>query len=89
MVHEDAGALPRHRHSPRRLSATQESLACPQAEDELRGWRGMSPIPPTGAWSRATCTGNKVGPAHGDTGSHLSITVSTVRGEWLLIPDPK
>lgn len=52
-----------------------------QAEDELTGWRGMSPIPPIGAWSTATCTGNMVGPAPGDTGSHRSIKVSTVRGE--------
>lgn len=52
LEHEDAGALPRHQHSPRRLSAPQEQPGTPsQAEDERTGWRGMSPIPPVGARS--------------------------------------
>lgn len=59
------------------VSHPRSSLAPPDRLRMNSGWRGISPTPPTGAWNRASCTGNMVGPVHGDTGSHLSIQVST------------
>lgn len=68
--------LPRHSTLLDRCQSLQEQPGTSsQAENELTGCREMSPTLPLGAWSSYLY--REHGGAHRDTGSHLSIKVST------------